>query len=149
MKVSFDFDNTLSTPQMQEFAAELLSLGVEVYVVTSRYDDLHRHRYPTNPTNADLYAVTDSLFIPRQNIRFQCMRPKQEYLFKSTIDYHIDDDEVEIQEITTNYNSENYLATLGVLYDQSKSISENHSLRHIKSVASCNYIALGLNNQSK
>lgn len=140
MKVSFDFDNTLSTPQMQEFAAELLSLGVEVYVITSRYDNLHKHRYPANPTNEDLFAVTDSLFIPRQNIRFQCMRPKQEYLFQSGIDFHIDDDEVEIEDISINYENENYLATLGVLYDPRIDITENINLTYIRSVASCNYI---------
>jgi len=51
--VTFDFDSTLSQKIVQDFAKSLMLKGVDVYVLTSRYDELHRHRYPLNPTNED------------------------------------------------------------------------------------------------
>lgn len=36
MKVSFDFDDTLSKPKVQEYAKELINRGIEVYIVTAR-----------------------------------------------------------------------------------------------------------------
>ena len=46
--VTFDFDGTLSRNDVQEYALELMSKGVDVWVVTSRYDELHKHRYQIN-----------------------------------------------------------------------------------------------------
>jgi len=39
--VTFDFDATLSRPDVQEYAKELIEKGIDVWVVTARYDDLH------------------------------------------------------------------------------------------------------------
>ena len=39
MKVSFDFDSTLSRKDVQSFAKELVDRGLEVWIVTSRFDD--------------------------------------------------------------------------------------------------------------
>jgi hypothetical protein len=38
-KVSFDFDSTLSRDDVQEFASDLIDLGFDVWVVTSRFND--------------------------------------------------------------------------------------------------------------
>lgn len=97
MTVTFDFDSTLSRKDVQNYASELIARGVDVWVLTSRYDDNHRHRYPSNPNNGDLYAVTDKLGIPRGKIRFQNMRPKAEYLLNTNIVWHLDDDDDELQ----------------------------------------------------
>ena len=107
--VTFDFDNTLSRADVQAYAKQLIQQGIEVWVLTSRYDDIHRHRYPQNPTNNDLYAVTDQLKIPRERIRFQCMRPKAEYLHLSNVIWHLDDDPVEYEEINLDTK------TIGIL----------------------------------
>jgi hypothetical protein len=40
MKVSFDFDSTLSRRDVQEFAKQLVISGLEVWIVTSRFDDV-------------------------------------------------------------------------------------------------------------
>lgn len=101
--VSFDFDSTLSRRDVQEYAKELMQRGVDVWVVTSRYDELHKHRYPLNPTNEDLWSVIDDLGIPRWKVRFTCMRPKAEYLVKSYVAWHLDDDNIELFEIR-NHN---------------------------------------------
>lgn len=97
--VTFDFDNTLSRKDVQEYAKSLIERGKDVWVLTSRYDELHKHLYTPNPTNEDLYRVTDGLGIPRDKIRFQCMRPKAEYLARTKVCLHIDDDFFELDNI--------------------------------------------------
>ena len=97
--VTFDFDSTLSRPDVQEYARQLIKRGIEVYVLTSRFDELHKHKYPSNPTLDDLYKVTDKLGITRDRIRFQCMRNKSEYLEGTNVIWHLDDDWVELNYI--------------------------------------------------
>lgn len=89
--VTFDFDGTLSRKDVQEYALELMSKGVDVWVVTSRYDELHKHRYFFNPTNDDLWEVIDRLNIPRWKVRFTCMDWKCNYLFHTKAVFHLDD----------------------------------------------------------
>lgn len=98
MKVSFDFDGTLSRQDVQAYAKELIGKGIEVIVITSRFDEEYKHLYPHNPTNEDLYAVTDSLGIKRENIYFTNMDDKVNYL-QEGIAWHLDDDEYELREI--------------------------------------------------
>lgn len=103
--VTFDFDSTLSRPDVQEYAKKLISQGIDVWVLTSRYDELHKHLYPRNPTNDDLYLVTDKLGIPRWKIRFTCMIDKAEYLYRTYVLFHLDDDEVELRLINESTNT--------------------------------------------
>jgi hypothetical protein len=106
MKVSFDFDGTLERPDVQEYAAQLIKLGVEVWVVTTRYDSNHQHKwlkaYPealwakitsntTGDPNAQLWAVVDKLGIPRYHVRFTCMEWKYTYLNGTRFLWHLDD----------------------------------------------------------
>lgn len=100
--VSFDFDSTLSRKDVQEYAKELLQRGIDVWIVTSRYDELHKHRYQHNPTNNDLWAVIDELNIPRWKVRFTCMESKSLYLIHTKIVWHLDDDTVELYEMRYN-----------------------------------------------
>ncbi len=94
--VTFDFDSTLSRTDVQDYAKSLISKGIDVWVLTSRYDELHKHKYKDNPTLDDLYEVTDRLGIPRWKIRFTCMRDKAEYLFGTNVIWHLDDDFIEL-----------------------------------------------------
>ena len=98
--VSFDFDGTLSRPDVQEYFKELVSRGIDCWVVTSRYDDLHKHLYPNNPTNEDLWKVIDELGLPRYKVRFCNMTPKIDYLDCANVIWHLDDDEVELDDIS-------------------------------------------------
>lgn len=91
MKVSFDFDGTLSEQHVQDFARELIAQGVDVWVVTTRWDENHKHRYGFNPTIDDLWEVVDSLGIPRWKVRFTCMKYKHEYLDGTSFIWHLDD----------------------------------------------------------
>lgn len=97
--VTFDFDGTLSRADVQEYALELISKGVDVWVVTSRYDELHKHRYQINPTNNDLWEVVDRLNIPRWKVRFTCMEFKADYLFHTNAIFHLDDNKDEFFEM--------------------------------------------------
>jgi len=91
MKVSFDFDGTLSEESVQEYAKQLIDRGVEVWVVTTRWDENHKHKYPVNPTLDDLWEVVDRLGIPRWRVRFTCMQWKATYLDGTHFVWHLDD----------------------------------------------------------
>ncbi|SED11021.1 hypothetical protein SAMN04489761_4305 [Tenacibaculum sp. MAR_2009_124] len=93
MKISFDFDSTLSEPEMQELALKFISKGVDVSVTTSRREKMQG----LNFSNEDLFEVTDKLGINRDKVVFTNFNPKYQYL--KDFDMHFDDDEVEINDI--------------------------------------------------
>lgn len=90
MKVSFDFDSTLSTERMQALCKTFMKLGAEVHITTSRSDVLMGK--PVN--NEDLFEVSDYLGIPRHNITFTKYEDK--YKFVKDFDMHFDDDIEEV-----------------------------------------------------
>jgi hypothetical protein len=75
IKVSFDFDNTLSNPVVQRFAGKLLQNDMlEVWIVTSRldektFDQKYGQGYKFN-CNEDLFEVAKQLKIPKRRIVF-------------------------------------------------------------------------------
>lgn len=95
MKVSFDFDGTLEFHHVQEYASELIKRGIEVWVVTTRWDENHKHKYPKNTTLDDLWEVVDRLGIPRHRVRFTCMEWKATYLKGTNFVWHLDDNDEE------------------------------------------------------
>ncbi len=97
MTVSFDFDETLSRPDVQEYAKELIAKGINVWVITARHDDNHIHRYEEKHwSNLDLWPVIDELGIPRWKVRFMCNEPKFIYLENTNIIWHLDDNPNEL-----------------------------------------------------
>lgn len=97
MKISFDFDATLSRPDIQELAKQLVFLGNDVYIVTSRhlkssYKLVGGGEIPFQ--NEDLFKVAAEVGIPKENIFFTEMQPKVDFL--KDFDMHFDDDEVEV-----------------------------------------------------
>lgn len=99
--VSFDFDKTLSKPEVQRYAKRLIAKGIDVWVVTARYDDLHLHLWPMSHgwDNSDLWAVVDAVGIPRWKVRFMNMQGKYKFLFATRVIWHLDDDPNELYEI--------------------------------------------------
>jgi len=91
MKVSFDFDGTLSEKPVQDFARELMAQGHDIWVTTTRWDENHKHKYGLNPTIDDLWEVIDDLGIPRWKVRFTCMQWKHTYLKGTEFVWHLDD----------------------------------------------------------
>lgn len=90
LKISFDFDQTLSELPMQELAKKYIKLGAEVYITTSRA----KYKDGLEYNNSDLFEVADKLGIKRENITFTNYDDK--YKFVKAFDIHFDDDEQEI-----------------------------------------------------
>jgi hypothetical protein len=100
--VSFDFDGTLGHKQdVKDYAKILVKIGVDVWVVTSRYDELHKHLWPNNPTNDDLWAVIDEVGIKRENVKFMNFEGKADFLRDTFVLWHLDDDDVELENFRT------------------------------------------------
>lgn len=91
MIVTFDYDGTLTQEKVQVFAKFLMDIGVDVYVLTYRYNDLHAHKWKQNPTNEDMYKVTDAIGIPRHKIMFTNFTDKHHFLKDTFVALHIDD----------------------------------------------------------
>lgn len=117
MKVSFDFDGTLERLDVQEYAASLIKRGIEVWIVTTRYDANHDHKWAdkfpdqewadiyTNhdgDPNHHVWGVAEKLGIPRHHVRFTCMEWKYKYLDGTKFVWHLDDNPEEFTQAKAN-----------------------------------------------
>jgi hypothetical protein len=95
MKISFDFDGTLSQIGIQKFCFDLIQKGYDIWITTSRVKEftgaIHYHD--------DLMLVANSLGIPEERIHFTNSEFKAEYLENNNFVLHIDDDPFELIEI--------------------------------------------------
>jgi len=91
MKISFDFDSTLTEKPMQELCTKFLKLGADVFITTSRGTEMYGG---TKLDNSDVFQLADELGIPRENITFTNFQDK--YKFVKDFDAHFDDDDHEI-----------------------------------------------------
>lgn len=129
MKVSFDFDHTLSTYEAQKLAYLLLQDGVEVYVCTARNSS--EDKVIASWENADLFKVTDYLGIPRENIIFTGYDDKYPYLEKAGIDVHLDDDNMVIVSINKNSKLKGIHYLRSDWKDQMQKVFRDHD-KHIE-----------------
>jgi len=95
MKVSIDFDSTLTINSVQYLVKILILKNIEVHITTSRFEkyDLIGHKV----NNDDLYELANELGIT--NIHFCNMSSKSSYLKDKDFLFHLDDDEIELQSI--------------------------------------------------
>jgi hypothetical protein len=98
MKVSFDFDSTLSIPSVQKVARELVKRGVEVWIVTSRVSE----RFGLPHWNNDLYKVAEDCGIKKENIHYTEGGDKWEFLENKEFLFHLDDCTIECELIKEN-----------------------------------------------
>lgn len=99
IKISFDFDGTLSKGEVQKFCKKLMRKGYEIWITTSR-----SHRY--DDRDNDLFQVADKLRIQRDRITFTGnYRSKAEWLLSKDFICHIDDDSYELDAISNNYST--------------------------------------------
>jgi len=111
MKVSFDFDGTLEFQDVQEYAQSLIKRGIEVWIVTTRYDSNHDHKWKitfpgrewaeiysnhNGDPNFHVWGVAEKLCIPKHHVRFTCMQWKYTYLNGTQFVWHLDDNAEEI-----------------------------------------------------
>lgn len=99
MKISFDFDSTLSRKDVQSFVKDLIVEGHEVWIVTSRCSTapaLAKGHWWVEKQNQGLYDVADEVGIPRERIVFTEHVEKIEYLEGKGFVVHVDDDPDEL-----------------------------------------------------
>lgn len=99
-KVSFDFDSTLSRKDVQEYAKSLVNNGLEVWIVTSRFDSETGEKkgwWWTKRQNQKLFDVAEKCGIKKENIKFTKMVDKIEFLKGRNFIFHLDDCDVEIE----------------------------------------------------
>jgi hypothetical protein len=113
IKVSFDFDNCLGDSEwVQEYCKDLISRGVEVWIVTSRPEnpeEFFRKKYTEEQfqkefgitfwsNDEDLYPLADNLGIPKTRIVFTNHDPKAWWFVENpNFIWHLDDNTNEIR----------------------------------------------------
>lgn len=91
LKVSFDFDSTLAKTNIQDYAKSLIEKGIEVHIVTDRFEDTTKCAY----TNDYLFKVVNKLGIDRENIHFLNMTDKHKFFLDNPdFIWHLDDDDI-------------------------------------------------------
>jgi predicted GTPase len=94
MKVSFDFDHTLSRKDVQVFAKQLVDDGHEVWIVTSRFSDeaaKEKKWHWIEGQNQKLFDVAEECGIKKENIQFTCMESKSVFLKDKGFVFHLDE----------------------------------------------------------
>jgi hypothetical protein len=107
MKISFDFDETLSYASIQKYARKLILEEHEVWIITARLSDEEcKDRWGASDVtiNDDLYLIADSIGIPRDRIKFMNYADKSEFIKDKGFLWHLDDDVIEIAGI--NYETD-------------------------------------------
>lgn len=102
MKISFDFDNTLSRHSVQEFATKLVYEGHEVWIVTSRYSEEgapEKLKNNVRESNVDVFEVAEDCGIDLNHIHFTNLGFKVDFLADNNFIFHVDDDVSELFEI--------------------------------------------------
>jgi len=100
MKIAFDFDGTLTEPDVFAFAERLIWCGHDVWIMTARISkdvdylalcDYYGIEQKEN-RNADLYEIARKLGIPTEKIIFTNLQDKSNLYKKYDFDLLFDDD---------------------------------------------------------
>lgn len=100
-KISFDFDDTLSTEKGQEIAKRFIDEGKTVYIITARQRRM----------SGSVYEVADKLGIPHTRIYFTNGADKWETIKRLGIGIHYDNNQEQIDKINENTDCEGRLFT--------------------------------------
>lgn len=87
MNISFDFDNTLQNPKLQELAKELSHQNT-IFIISSRFEKFD---------NSDLFKLASELDIT--NIALTNGKSKADAIVKNDIQIHFEDCPFEVQEL--------------------------------------------------
>ena len=99
LKVSFDFDGTLTRRNIKEYARSLVARGFECWIVTSR---MGFGKEPRPDWNDDLFNTAAEIGILPEHIHFCCMDNKANFLNGKGFIFHIDDDMIELSFVETD-----------------------------------------------
>jgi len=105
MKVSFDYDNTLTRTPVFNYAKELVKSGVELWIVTARFDNPSHDPLDKDYDNYWLFENTNELGIARDHIIFTGLKDKSEFFnVNKDFIFHLDDTYEEISKINKYTN---------------------------------------------
>jgi len=99
LTITWDFDGSMAEEYQQEVAKKLIDEGHDVWILTTRRDELHKHLYNASEEHLEhihdyLYEVADKLGL-RNKILFTNFTWKGYYLKDTKVDIHIDDNTVD------------------------------------------------------
>ena len=93
MKISFDVDGVLDTPQGIELAKRKIAEGHRVYIITARNEERMA---------AEVYAIARELDIPRLRVYFTNGEDKWRTIQRLGIELHYDNNSEQIDKIDEN-----------------------------------------------
>ena len=85
MKISFDFDGTLTQPKIAALAKKFVDAGAEVWITTSRPEK----KYGMPKWNDDLFFAAKKIGVPRE--RVVMAGDENKHLHLEGFDLHFDD----------------------------------------------------------
>jgi hypothetical protein len=97
MKISFDVDGVLDTPQGMALARRKIANGDRVYIITARNEER---------MSAEVYAIANELGIPRLGVYFTNGADKWKTIQSLGIELHIDNNEEQVNKIKENTDSD-------------------------------------------
>ena len=103
MRVSFDFDGTLSRPDIQAYAKSLVDLGHEVWIVTSRYSSeagMEKGWPWIGQQNLTVFSIAEECGILKERIVFTNGAAKIYSIKSQGFAFHLDDDVDELMQIS-------------------------------------------------
>jgi hypothetical protein len=96
MKISFDVDGVLTTPQGMALARRKIAEGDRVYIITARNE---------STMSAKVYEIANELGIPRLRVYFTNGEDKWKTIQSLGIELHYDNNEEQITKIKENTES--------------------------------------------
>jgi acid phosphatase class B len=102
MKISFDVDGVLDTPQGMALARRKIANGDRVYIITARNE---------STMSAKVYEIAKELGIPRLRVYFTNGDDKWKTIQRLGIEVHYDNNEEQITKIKENTDSKGELVS--------------------------------------
>lgn len=100
MKISFDVDGVLDTPQGMALARRKITEGHRVYIITARNE---------STMSARVYEIAKELGIPRLRVYFTNGEDKWRTIRRLGIELHYDNNEEQITKINEQTDSDGEL----------------------------------------
>lgn len=99
MRVSFDYDETLTTYKGQQMALNEIKKGNEVLILTARQER----------DSAPVYAMAEKLGIKKSNVHFTNGQDKWKFVLRYNINKHVDNSQEQIDKIKKFTSAEGVL----------------------------------------
>lgn len=148
MRIAIDYDKTLTRPDVYNYVQELINIGLDIWIVTFRYDDDNFHKYKGkygDLGNSDLWEDATKLGI-KNKVVFTNHTSKANILNKMGDFYFIlDDDKSVMADITAN-SKVTPIQVASPKYKHKLTKGIYKSLSRIKSVMLCEVVKFKIRN---